>query len=359
MGSPCPVLRYLQYLTVGLFPLLSCPTFYYVGLSTQSDGYVQSYHYLLPMDSVDYLCGWMCQYTSGGQSRAVQCYCTVLVPSPCMWHSSSSQFDGKGFIIDGVAYLCKNSKAARLTIFGSVVSRMMWRLPYLLTTSQECQVSGLPQKRLLVEEIKARLRRDGYWTNMLDARSMGQLEWKDNVKPMWINCHRLANMPCCFSFEQREVSSLGEAWPLVGNLSTSVFEKVVSEFNKNNITWYSDISADFLVTGAKYLTSIGKMSKSKKLQRNASITWRKPENFWYSRISWFQIKDAAESNAMATSCFTNYHYHYIVYWILLAKLHEGLFSTLTGQLDATVLQESVSHSARVLSASVHSEKQKC
>ncbi len=62
---------------------------------------------------------------------------------------------------------------------------------------------------------------------------------------------------------------------------------------------------------------------------------------------------------MATSCFTNYHYHYIVYWILLAKLHEGLFSTLTGQLDATVLQESVSHSARVLSASVHSEKQKC
>jgi len=41
-----------------------------------------------------------------------------------MWLSSSSQFDGKGFIIDGVAYLCKDSKAAMLTIFGIVVSRM-------------------------------------------------------------------------------------------------------------------------------------------------------------------------------------------------------------------------------------------
>ena len=174
MGSPCPVLRHLQYLTVGLFPLLSCPTFYYVGLSTQSDGYVQSYHYLLPMDSVDYLCGWMCQYTSDRQSSATILYWY----HPCMWLSSSSQFDGKGFIIDGVAYLCKDSKAAMLTIFGIVVSRMKWQLPYLLTTSQECQVSGLPQKRLLVEEIKARLRRDGYWTNVLDARSMGQLEWK-------------------------------------------------------------------------------------------------------------------------------------------------------------------------------------
>ena len=65
-------------------------------------------------------CGWMCQYTSDRQSSATILYWY----HPCMWLSSSSQFDGKGFIIDGVAYLCKDSKAAMLTIFGIVVSRM-------------------------------------------------------------------------------------------------------------------------------------------------------------------------------------------------------------------------------------------
>ena len=48
-----PVLDSWEY-----FPYYPAQYSYYVGLSTQGDGYVQSYHYHLPMDSADLLLEW-------------------------------------------------------------------------------------------------------------------------------------------------------------------------------------------------------------------------------------------------------------------------------------------------------------
>ena len=56
--------------------------------------------------------------------------------------------------------------------------------------------------------------------------------------------------------------------------------------------------------------------------------------------------------------FTNYHY--IVYWNLFAELNKELFTTLKGELDATVFPESGSgnSAASASAATILSKKQK-
>jgi cytochrome c553 len=270
-------------------------------------------------------------------------------------NASMEHFDGEAFVIDGTTYLLKDIRVDDLRKFCGKND-----VKTTLPPHKSCRSAT---KKVMVEEIKAKKGRmqnnePDPWVNSKD---------KDDSKPTWVNRYRLANV--VFSDECRPlVSNRGkcltrEELDIGMKTDQLVFEKVAAEYNKNYIALYDEIQfPEFTVTGAKNLPSNFvpiDWNDAKKITKECIHHLEKArKNFQISGCHDSDIEDAAETNGMDISRFTNYHY--VVYWNLFAEVNKELFSTLTGELDATVFQESGSSNsvAGKSVATVSSKKQK-
>ena len=173
----------------------------------------------------------------------------------------------------------------------------------------------------------------------------------------WVNRYRLANVvfsdECRHAVSNRGKSLTREELDLGLKTDQRTFEKVADEYNKIDVAAYDDIQfPEFTVTGSKNLPSnfnpISWEDAKKATKECIHYLEKARKNFELSGTHDSDIEEAAESNGMRIGPFTNLHY--VVYWNLFAEVNQELFSTLTGELDEQVFNESVANSESVQSA---------